>query len=222
MLEQIKDMLHERKGYLILSQIPKTLPSGKDMKQYFGHIGLVREGSPVLVFSELDEAVEWVENRIIAEAQLHREEEKLLELPEIELFKGRKPETLVELESYMTKSSFKAGDIIFNAGDTGDELFLIRRGEVRILLPLDEIHSHHISTFGRGAFFGEMSFLDGKPRSARAVAFTDTELYGLSRTSFEKLSDEHKKVALSLMDGLARVLAGRLRYANTEIHALDS
>jgi SulP family sulfate permease len=192
------------------------------MQQYFAHIGLVREGSPVLIFSELDEAVEWVEDRIIAEAMMHKEEEKLLELHEIELLKGRKPETLVELETFLTKISYKAGELIFEAGDTGDGLFLIRRGEVRILLPLDKIHSHHISTFGRGAFFGEMSFLDGKPRSARAVAHTDTELYGLSRASFEKLSDEHKKVAINLLDGLARVLAGRLRYANTEIHALDS
>ncbi len=67
-----------------------------------------------------------------------------------------------------------------------------------------------------------MSFRDGKPRSARALAYTDTDLYGLSRASFEKLSEDHKKVALSLLEGLARVLAGRLRFANAEIHALDS
>lgn len=222
MLEQIKDILAERNGYLLLSQIPKNLPSGKDMKQYFAHIGLVKEGSPVLVFNELDEAVEWVEDRIIAEASLQHEQEKLLDLHEIELFKGRKPETINALESYMETRSYKAGEMIFDGGDTGDELFLIRRGEVRILLAIDETHSHHISTFGRGAFFGEMSFLDGKPRSARAVAYTDTDLYGLSRASFEKLSDDHKKVAISLLDGLARILAGRLRYANAEIHALDS
>lgn len=222
MLEQIKDILAERKGYLLLSQIPKSLPSGKDMKQYFAHIGLVREGNPVLVFNELDEAVEWVEDRIISQASIQRPEEALLEFHEIELFKGRKPETLAALEAYMEKRSFKAGDKIFDSGDTGDELFLIRRGEVRILLTLDEAHSHHISTFGRGAFFGEMSFLDGRPRSARAMAYTDTDLYVLSRAGFERLSEDHKKVALSLMDGLARVLSGRLRYANAEIHALDS
>ncbi len=222
MLEQIKDILAERKGYLLLSQIPKSLPSGKDMKQYFGQIGLVREGSPVLVFNELDEAVEWVEDRIIAQASIQRAEEELLDLHEIELFKGRKPETIAALEGFMEKRSYKAGEMIFEGGDTGDELFLIRRGEVRILLKLDETHSHHISTFGRGAFFGEMSFLDGKPRSARAVAYTDTDLYGLSRAGFERLSEEHKKVAISLLEGLSRVLAGRLRFANAEIHALDS
>lgn len=222
MLEQIKDMLAEHNGYLIFSQIPKSLPSGKDVKQYLGQMGLVKEGSPVLVFNELDEAVEWVEDRIIEQASITREEEKPLDLHEIELFKGRKPETVAALETYMEKRSYKAGDMIFEGGDTGNELFLIRRGEVRILLKLDEQHSHHISTFGKGAFFGEMSFLDGKPRSARAVAYTDTELYGLSRESFERLSEEHKKVALSLLDGLARVLAGRLRFANAEIHALES
>ena len=222
MLEQIKDMLNERKGYLLFSNMPASLPSGRDMKQYFRHLGLTREGNPVLIFGELDEAVEWVEDRIIAQALLQHEEESLLELNEFELFKGRKLETLASLAACMTKLSYKAGELIFESGTTGDELFLIRRGEVRILLPLDETHNHHISTFGRGSFFGEMSFLDGQPRSATAIAQTDTDIYGLSRAEFEKLAEEHKKVAISLLVGLSRVLAARLRYANTEIHALDS
>jgi sulfate permease, SulP family len=222
MLEQVKDMLAERNGFLIFAQIPQTLPSGKDMKQYFDHVGLLGPDSPVKVFDEVDDAVEWVEDRILAEARVERAEETLLNLHEIELFAGRKPETLSALESSMHQRSFKAGETIFAAGDTGDELFLIRRGEVRILLPVDESHTHHISTFGRGAFFGEMSFLDGNPRSATAVAYGDTDLYMISRQTFDQFSEEHKRLGLNLLEGLARVLAGRLRYANAEMHALES
>lgn len=222
MLEQVKDMLAERNGFLIFAQIPQTLPSGKDMKQYFDHVGLLGQDSPVKVFDEVDDAVEWVEDRILAEARVERAEETLLNLHEIELFAGRKPETLSALESSMEQRSFKAGETIFSSGDTGDELFLIRRGEVRILLPVDESHVHHISTFGRGAFFGEMSFLDGNPRSASAVAYYDTDLYMISRKTFDLLTEEHKRLAVNLLEGLARVLAARLRYANAEIHALEA
>jgi len=222
MLEQVKTRLAERNGFLIFSQIPKHLPSGKDIQEYFDQVGLVRPESPVREFSELDEAVQWVEDRILAEASVEHAEEARLKLHELELFRGRKEETLAVLEARMEKRSFKAGERIFAFGDSGDELFLIRKGEVRILIPLDEKQSHHIATFGRGAFFGEMSFLDGSVRSASAVAYTDSDLFVLSRKVFNDLAGEHKMAAINLLDGLARLLASRLRYANAEIHALRS
>ena len=222
MLDQVKDMLAERHGFLIFSQLPQNLPSGRDMQQYFDQVGLVRPESPVRVFNEIDDALEWVEDRIIAEAALERSEEKPLDLHEIELFKNRKAQTLTAFEQGMEKRAYQAGEKIFTRGESGDELFLIRRGAVRIMLPLSEKQSHHLGTFGRGAFFGEMAFLDGEVRSADAVAFTDTELYVLSRKAFDAMAEEHKKLALGLMEGLASVLASRLRYTNAELRVLES
>ena len=67
-----------------------------------------------------------------------------------------------------------------------------------------------------------MGFLDGEVRSADAVAFSDTDLYVLSRKAFDSLAEQHKKLGLRLMEGLASVLAGRLRYSNAELRALES
>jgi len=222
MLDQVKAMLAERQGFLIFSQLPQSLPSGRDMQEYFDQVGLVRPESPVRLFNELDEALEWVEDRIIKEAAIQRSEEKLLDLHEIELFKNRKEQTLAAFEQCMGKRFYKAGDNIFKRGDTGDELYLIRNGAVRIMLPISGTQSHHLGTFGRGAFFGEMAFLDGDVRSADAVAFSDANLYTLSRKTFDTMAEEHKKLALSLMEGLASVLASRLRYTNAELRALES
>jgi SulP family sulfate permease len=222
MLDQVKDMLAERGGFLLLSQIPRNLPSGRDMERYFDQLGLVRPESPVRVFAEQDDALEWVEDRVIAAAALDRREETALGLGDIELFAGRKAETLAALEQCMEQRTVAAGARIFGRGDTGDEIFLIRRGAVRIVLPISETQGHHLGTFGRGAFFGEMAFLDGETRSADAVAFTDTELYVLSRQAFDKFAEEHKKVALKLMEGIASVLATRLRYTNAEMRALEA
>jgi SulP family sulfate permease len=225
MLEQVKDMLAERGGCLIFSQIPQKLPSGRDIRQYLDEVGLLKSnggGDAVKVFDEIDQAQEWVEDRIIAAAALELVAETTLALPDLELFKNRKAQTLAALEQHMAQRSFKAGEKIFARGDTGDELFLIRRGAVRVLLPVSETLSHHLGTFGRGAFFGEMAFLDGAPRSADAVAFTDVELFVLSRATFEKFAEAHKKVALGLMEGIASVLASRLRYTDAELRALES
>jgi SulP family sulfate permease len=220
-LELVEDVLAERKAFLVFSQLPKDVPTGQDMRQYFDEVGLVRKEHHVRAFDELDAALEWVENRILLDARLERVAEKPLELQEIELFKGRKQATLTELEARMDKRSFKAGEAIFRRGEVGDELFLIRRGSVRILLPLDDRQSHHLATFGRGDFIGEMAFLDGGLRSADAIAFTDADLYVLSRRRFEELAGEHKKLALNLLEGLARMLAIRLRYTNAELRLLQ-
>jgi len=67
-----------------------------------------------------------------------------------------------------------------------------------------------------------MAFLDGDVRSADAVAFTDTELYALSRKTFDTVAEDHKKLALRLMEGLASVLASRLRYTNAELRVLET
>ena len=221
-LDQIKDMLAERQSFLIFSQLPHSLPSGRDMQQYFDQVGLVRPESPVRVFNELDDALEWVEDRILAESICKLGEREALGLGDIELFSGRKAETLMALEQCMEKRSCNAGEKIFKRGDTGDELFLIRRGAVRIVLPISDKQNHHLGTFGRGAFFGEMAFLDGDPRSADAIAFSDAELYVLSRKAFDKFAEDHKKLALGLMEGLASVLASRLRYTNAELRVLES
>jgi len=220
-LELIEDLLTERKAFLLFSQLPQNVATGQDMRQYFDEVGLVRKEHQVRAFAELDEALEWVENRIIEEARLERVPEKPLELGEIELFRNRKPETLAAFEACMDKRSYKAGEKIFTRGEGGDELLLVRRGSVRIMLPLDAKQSHHLATFGRGDFIGEMTFLDGAARSADAVAFTDTDIYALSRQRFDELASQHKRLAINLFEGLARMLALRMRFTNSELRLLQ-
>jgi SulP family sulfate permease len=79
---------------------------------------------------------------------------------------------------------------------------------------------HHVATFSRGDFFGEVSFLDGGKRSADAMAFTDTDVFVLSREQFEALSEEHKKAAIKMLEGVATTLARRLRNSNAELMTL--
>jgi SulP family sulfate permease len=221
-LRLIEEALAERKAYLIFSQLPKLLPSGRDLSGYLGEVGLVSPDSHALTFDELDAALEWVENRIIAETRFERDAERPLELKDIALFSGRKPETLAELAARVERRSLRDGEVVFRRGDTGTELFLIRKGAVRIMLPLEVGQSHHLATFNRGDFFGEMAFLDRNPRSADAIASGDTELYVLTRERFDELASGHKRLAMNLLEELARALAVRLRYTNSELRLLQA
>lgn len=221
MLELVKDMLAERGAYLLFSHFPRSVPTGQDLEEYFNELGLVHPESQSQIFAELDGALEWVENRILAEAQIAPRQEKALELREIEIFKGRKETTLADLEACIQTKTFLKGERIFSRGDQGDELFMIRKGVVRIELPIEGGQTHHISTFGQGDFFGEMAFLDQQARSADAIASEDTELYVLSREQFEVFAEGHFKTAARLLAGLARVLSLRLRYTNAELRAMQ-
>lgn len=222
LLEQIQDTLKEKGGQLLFSHIPHNLPSGKDIEQYFDKVGLVRSEQKGLIFEQLNDALEWTEDKLIEEAGLEDEEHRLFALDEFDMFKGRKEATLKNLESMMTQCHFKAGERIFAKDDTGDELYLIRRGDVRIVLPVNSHSNISLAIFGQGSFFGEMAFLDHEKRSADAIALTDTDLFVLSRATFDQIAHEHKKASLKLLEGLASTLSTRLRYTNGEIRALES
>jgi len=215
-LEQVEDMMRERNGRLLFSNLPR----GRNVEEYLGQVGFTGEHA-VQLFGELDEALEWVEEQVIAEAHLEKLLRPALALHEIELFRGRKAETLAELEACMEARQFPPGARIFSAGDTGDELFLIRRGAVRIVLPMGGAPAHHLATFRRGDFFGEMAFLDRHPRSADALAERETDLFVLSRVKFDALADQHKRLALNLFEGISRGLAHRLRHTNMELRSLE-
>ena len=90
------------------------------------------------------------------------------------------------------------------------------------MLPINGKQARHLSSCGRGAFFGEMAFLDGAPRSADAMAFSDVELFVLSRKTFDVFAEEHKKVAARLFENLASVLTGRVRQLTAELQAQES
>jgi SulP family sulfate permease len=220
-LEQIQDTLTEHNGFLIFCHFALKVPSGRDIEQYFKEVGIVRPEHSVRIFETRDDALQWIEDRILDEEIRSRAVESPLELRDTSLFAGRKEETLAALESCMERRSYKAGEKIFSRGDYGNELFLIRSGAVRIALPVAGKLTYHVATFGRGDFVGELAFLDREPRSADAIALTDTDLFVLSRDRFDALAGEHKMLAIQLLEGVARTLAIRLRRADKELRALQ-
>jgi len=216
-LLQIKDILHDNDGYLLLSRLPHKLPTGDDLESYFNYVGLLKHLSPITVFDDLDDAVEWVEDTIIHENLMDKSEEKLFELADFDLFKGRHLDTLEELQSLLEYHSYHKGEIIYSEGSSNGEIYLIRRGSVRLMLPFPDRKSVHLSTLGQGNFFGEFSFLECSPHYTDSIASSDTDLYRISREAFDRFSEHHKKASLHFMQSLATVLAERLRLTRSEL-----
>lgn len=219
-LEQIKDRLERVGAYLIFTDIPRGLPSGLKMKRYLRDVGLLRESGRALAFRQLDQALEWIERQLlVAEAFPGDNEGPPLELAELEQLLGWKPGTLGNLADLLEPRHFPAGSRVFTAGMPGGDLVFIRRGTLRVEMPIAKKDVWHIGTFGRGDFIGEMGFLDSARRSSDALAVTDTDCFILSRARFDAAGSPD---AADIFEGLARVLAMRLRFTNKELRALRS
>jgi len=233
MLNQVRDMCAERGIPLIFSNIKECLPNGYNLREFLEGTGLIPAANPpagaasgpkttVEVFATLEAAIESVEDRLIGTSIAAVNEQTALTVQEMDMFKGRKEETLTDLESRMEQRQYKAGAPIFSRGDPGNELYLIRRGDIRIMAPIGGSRRvHHIASFGRGDFVGGLAFLEGRARSNNAIAHTDCELYVLSLEQFNKLTEEHKRMAFILLSAIARTLGQRLRHAEEELTLLQ-
>ena len=78
-----------------------------------------------------------------------------------------------------------------------------------------------LATFQQGTVFGEVAFLDGKPRTARIEASSDLDVFALTREAFEKLQEEEPATAMKIQAMLSRTLSARLRAADRLMLELD-
>ena len=95
----------------------------------------------------------------------------------------------------MYVEKFKQNEKIFNRGDEGDTFFVILKGEVAVVRE-EEGKEVIVVTLGVGACFGELSLLDGRPRTATMVCVTDTTCAVLSKDDYTNLLLSAKKEQL--------------------------
>jgi len=222
LFEQMQAQLEERSGQLLFSGMPSALLEQRNFEHYLVQLGVVGERGGVMISETLDSALEWIEERILeGEGVTKKSEEQLLDMKDFELFHGFDEQTLGKLADCVCDLSVPQGDKLFSEGEQGDEIFLVRRGSVRILLPLEGGKRHHIATFERGDFFGELSFLDRGVRSADAEAKVLTDLYILSRSRFDEQIHSDAAVGVQVFARLALAIADRLRQTDAELQALE-
>jgi len=216
LLEQMHQELAERHGQLLFSQMPSGVLEGRDFETYLKEMGLIG-GKGVKICDTMDSAMEWMEEQILtAHGVSIEQKEKLLELKDFSLFREFSEEELSNIKECVSEVSLKREKRLFSTGDSGDEMFLVRRGGVRILLPVAGNY-RHLATVSQGSFFGELAFIDNETRSTDVDAKWDTDLYVLSRRRFNERSRANATIGVLVFARLAKAIALRLRDTNARI-----
>lgn len=128
-------------------------------------------------------------------------------LQEVPFFAGVRREDLTPLAAACRRRYYRRHQIIFQRDDPGDTLHIVQSGQVRIVLSSPEGDEILLALMQPGDFFGELSLLDGLPRSATAVANAHSVTLTLARTGFLRVVERSPQLAHQII----LALSARLR-----------
>ncbi|SEG81014.1 Crp/Fnr family transcriptional regulator [Bosea lathyri] len=122
-------------------------------------------------------------------------------------FAGLAQDALAKIAGICREHHLAAREVLFLKGDVSNGLYAIRRGQIRIGTTDDSGQQMTMNLLGGGDVFGEIALLDGRSRTADAVAMEDTDMFFLPRHDFLKLLGSEPSIALQLIE----LLCARLR-----------
>lgn len=134
-------------------------------------------------------------------------------LRDVPLFAGLDPDDLARLSLLITEKRYPRDTVIVSATDPGDALYVVADGEVKVSLWSDNGREVILAALGPGSFFGEMSLVDGEPRSANVACTTDALVLRLGRKEFLQVLRSYPSLAINVMTELCV----RLRRADESI-----
>jgi uncharacterized membrane protein len=123
-------------------------------------------------------------------------------LRSVPLFASLDDEAATELRDLLSSKSVPQNTRLFRQGDKGDAMYLIESGRVRISIRDDDKQEVTLAELAQGDFFGEMSIIDGRQRSADARVIEDANLAVLSRDAFLSFVRTNPDVALEMLSAL--------------------
>lgn len=127
-------------------------------------------------------------------------------LRQVPLFAPLGDDHLATVEAMAQRRRFRRGEIIFHRGDPGQTLYVILSGRVRIYAPSEDGSEVVLGILWPGEFFGELSLLDGQPRSASAQAIDDCEMLVIGREDFHRFLRSHPGASIIVLEVLSRRL----------------
>jgi CRP/FNR family cyclic AMP-dependent transcriptional regulator len=127
-------------------------------------------------------------------------------LRSVPLFASLDSKATARLGEYLTIHDYPTAAVIFRSRDPGDAMYIIDLGKIRISITDADGNEVTLAELGPGEFFGEMSMLDGRGRSANATVMQDARLAKLTREDFLSFMESDPRIALELLTALTQRL----------------
>jgi SulP family sulfate permease len=215
-VERLARRVVRRGTHLLLAGVT---PEGRHGRTFLAHNAFV-DPTARLWFADADQAIEWAEQRGLAASGRVPLDEAPLDGSD--LLAGLDATAVALVRPRLIRRTVAAGETLFREGDPGDGLYLIARGAIEISIEVRGGRRTRIVTMAEGAIFGEAALLDGRPRSATALAIEPSIVYELTREALLRdLAQHAPAVAIHLMLNLARVLSLRMRETNEILRRLE-
>lgn len=137
-------------------------------------------------------------------------------LQKVPLFSQLAPAELQRVVEVARERSYPKNSVILFEDDPGDALYVVAKGQVKVVLIGEDGREVILSVLGEGEFFGEMALIDDEPRSAHVIAMEDSSLFVLRREDFQGIVIHAPGIALALLKELSR----RLRRVDEKVGSL--
>jgi len=134
-------------------------------------------------------------------------------LKNIKLFSSLDEADLARLLALAVRRQYPEGEILFNLGDEGDDLYVIQKGRVKVTIPSSQGEELILAILSPPEILGEISLIDRKPRSATVQAIEETEVICFRREEFLEFLRNHFDVVLQML----RIIVSRLRSADSMV-----
>ncbi len=138
-------------------------------------------------------------------------------LKKVALFEGLTQGQLAKVAQVGHFRAYPAGAFLFREGETGQEMFVIAEGKVRISKSVPGIGEEALAILEPGQYFGEMAVIEDSPRSADAIAHVSCSVWVIERSQLDQLMFTDKDLAYVLLWTFVRTLSERLRETNEKI-----
>jgi CRP-like cAMP-binding protein len=122
------------------------------------------------------------------------------------LFKGLNQTEIGPFAAVCTDRVLRANAVLFNEGDPGGELFMVAEGILEVHKPF----IGKVNVLEAGAYLGDISLLDGAPRTATVIALTNSRVMCLAQTDFDRLCAEQPAIGYRVLRNIIHELVARL------------
>jgi CRP-like cAMP-binding protein len=131
---------------------------------------------------------------------------------DLNIFHSLRVEDLDTLAPYFNILHYPAGSTIFKEGDSGDFMGFVISGRLEVKKKT-ELKGRQVvlALLSKGSFVGELSLIDGHPRSANVTAAEDSFLLILKKSSFDSFLESYPSIGIQILKGINRILSIRLR-----------